>query len=162
MNRLDTRIESFYFSCPKCGNKGKATEIYYVGEINDYGGFILKCKKCDCEFFLQIQNPSNDIESNIRGDFEIVGILDFEFEDDKKKAESLEKASNVVVIKGEEELTFLRDAWKAKPSFNINKTDKVFICQNCKVNIENLIFMNIDANLPIINKIYKLDFAILS
>jgi len=155
MNGLNTRIKSFYFSCPKCGNKGKATEVHYVGGSNDYGGFILKCKKCDCEFFLQIQNPSNGTESNVYGDFEIVEILDFEFEDDKKKAERLEKASNIVVIEGEDELTFLRDAWKAKASFNVNEVDKIFICQNCKVNIEDLIFANIKENLSAINKIYK-------
>ncbi len=155
MNGLDTRRKNFYFSCPKCGNKGKTIEIRYVGEINDYGGFILKCKKCDYEFFLKIQNPSNGMESNIYGDFEIVEILDFEFEDDKKKVESLEETSNVAVIEGEEELTFLRDAWKAKPSFNVNEIDKVFICQNCKDNIENLIFIDINGNLLIINKIYK-------
>jgi len=152
----DIRIQSIYFSCPRCGNKGKATEIHYMYGINDYGGFILKCRRCNHEFFLQSQNPSDGPESTVDdGDFNIVEILDFELENDKKKADDLEKSSNVVLIEGEEGMPFLKDAWEAKTPFNINEEDEVFICKNCKVNIEGPIFANIEKNLPIINEFYK-------
>ena len=153
---INTNIRNFYFSCPNCEIQGKAREIHYVGGINDCGGFVLKCKNCNKKFFLQIKNPFTNSESVIYGnDFEIEEILDFEYEDDRKKANILDKASNLIVINGEEEIPFLKDAWKVKPQFNINENDKIFICSNCKNNVEKLIFDNIEKNLSSINKIYK-------
>lgn len=155
MNLIDTRTTSIYFSCPDCGNKGKAIEIHYAGGINDYGGFVLKCIKCNCEFFLQCQNPSTGMESRVLRGFGIVEILDYEYGEDKKKAKSIKNASNVIVISGEDEFPILKEAWNLDIAFNINEEDKIFICENCDVNMENSIFTNIEENLPIINKFYK-------
>jgi len=152
---MDIRTTSIYFSCPDCENKGKATEIHYVGGINDYGGFILKCPKCDCQFFLKCKNPSEGLESRVNSAFNVIETLDYEFKDHKKKAESLKNASNVIVIAGEDEFPILKDAWNVDVVYNINEEDKIFTCENCDVNVENLIFTNIKENLPVINKLYK-------
>ncbi len=48
-----------HFSCPHCkSEKGKASEIKYNGGVNDSGGYILRCKKCNTKFFLLLRNPS--------------------------------------------------------------------------------------------------------
>ena len=155
MNLIDTRTTSIYFSCSDCGNKGKAIEVHYAGGINDYGGFILKCNKCNCKFFLQCQNPSTGMESRVISDFELVEILDYEFDEHKKKAKSLKNPSNVIEIAGENGFPILNDAWNVDVVYNINKEDKIFICENCDANVEDSIFTNIKENLPVINKLYK-------
>jgi len=154
MNLIDSRITNIYFSCPDCKNKGKAVEIHYTGGINDYGGFTLKCKKCGCKFFLKCQNPSTGMESRIISGFDVDEILDYAFDDHKKKAKKLKNASNVLVIAGENEFTILNDAWNTKVSYNTNEKDKIFICENCDSNIERSVFANIKENIHVINKFY--------
>jgi len=155
---LETDIKRFYFKCSNCENKGEAVEVHYKGGINDKGGFILKCNDCSTEFFIQMKNPSPTFESRIVShNFEVVRIVDFFFDEEKQLIENDFKdkaARDILVISGQEEMPILKGAWKLKPEFRIDSTDKIFICPNCKTNIESEVYSDIAKNIGLINSEY--------
>jgi len=156
---LQTDIKRFYFKCSNCENKGEAVEVHYKGEVNDYGGFIIECNSCGSESFIQIKNPSDSFESRIVShNFKVVRIVDFYFEEEKQLIKDNYKdkqARDIIAINGQEEMPLLKGAWKSKPEFRIDSTDKIFICPNCKANIESESYNDIAKNIDSINSEYK-------
>jgi hypothetical protein len=155
---IETSIRNIHFECANCDQKGEAVEIIYTGGINDTGGFVLKCKECLQESFLSCKNPSDGFESRILSDnFELIRILDFDFEDDKSEFETIystKLVKNVLQISQQAEMPLLKNAWKIKPEYRIDLSDKIYTCSSCKKNIENEIYRDISLKIKNINVEY--------
>jgi hypothetical protein len=44
--------------CGHCGNNIRINIVHFSGGINDYGGMIIKCDKCNCFSHVNCKNPS--------------------------------------------------------------------------------------------------------
>ncbi|NPA14529.1 MAG: hypothetical protein GXN97_05020, partial [Aquificae bacterium] len=155
-------FSNVYFQCPKCGEKGEASQRKYLGGVNDRGGVILRCEECKSEFFLPLLNPS---QARISSKFKIVKFLDFDFEEDIEESRKYKQATNVVTIVNEENFPLSKNAWNLKVNYpwDLSEDEKVNIykCKNCNQSLEPLILEKVERkSLEDLNRSYRNYFNI--
>ncbi|NBB28856.1 hypothetical protein [Cellulophaga sp. BC115SP] len=143
---------SIYFQCSSCTNKGEIDEVVFKGGINDEGGFILYCNQCNTTFFIEAQNPIHNIGVGSRiigNNFTVKDITDFSW------SNNYPTAREIITTTGQDSNPIFKNAWQVNPIFSINHNDKIFICSECKNNIEKEVFNDLENNLDLINNDYE-------
>jgi hypothetical protein len=86
-----TESATMTFECmnPKCGNGFTARIIEHKGGMNDYGSWIVKCKKCNEIFAIYIGRDVND--SSLTSGGQILGKYDNEVYSDEQIDEAVKK-----------------------------------------------------------------------
>jgi hypothetical protein len=79
-----TESATMTFECvnPKCDNGFKARIIEHKGGMNDYGSWIVKCRKCNEIFDIYIGRDVND--SSLTSGGQILGKYDKEVYSDER------------------------------------------------------------------------------
>lgn len=123
--------------CGWCKNNIRLNIVHFSGGINDHGGMIVECEKCNKNSYYQCENPA---ESDIVLGGRKIDSWDNEIEDQddfvKKTYHEIRKAANSLKIVGE----------LPKRSFTFNyNAPHVYFCNKCGHEIESL--ANNDFNL---------------
>jgi hypothetical protein len=86
-----TELSTMNFECinSKCDNKFQARIIEHKGGMNDYGSWIVKCKKCNEIFDVYIGRDVN--ESSLVSGGRVLGKYDKESYSAEQIAEEVEK-----------------------------------------------------------------------
>ncbi len=84
--------------CGHCGNNIRINIVNFIGGINDYGGMIIKCEKCNCFSHINCKNPfeSSVLKGGVKEDCwdkEITSIRDI-----VKKYPSCKPTTNGLVV----------------------------------------------------------------
>ncbi len=80
------RHEDVFLTCPNCESEIKVSKNWTAGGVNDYGGWVLKCKKCSHPFAFHLGRDI--LDSNVVSGAEIIDSYDDEL---KNKHEVLAK-----------------------------------------------------------------------
>lgn len=51
---METEHSTLTTKCPQCGNQIVINKVWYPGGVNDYGSFVLECKKCKHVFEVSV------------------------------------------------------------------------------------------------------------
>ncbi len=150
-----------YFECPYCkSQKGRASEIRNIGGVNDSGGYILLCKKCNEKFFLTLKNPHPTESCPLDNNFTISEIIDFET-DSEEEIMSKYKIAKKLTISELQDNPMLKNSWGVKKyAPQINEEDRIFLCQKCNNNVEAEIYNYIKEHQEEINGAYKTYFNV--
>jgi len=149
MFRLKEGYEVF-FSCPKCGNKGKISGSIYPF-YNDWGKVLLRCNKCNGEITLFLLNPD---ELYLKDDsFVKINVLAPNVDDRREEEHCLELATDILFLLRREEIPFLKGAWKVLPKYE-KGSKEIYCCPICKSGLEQTIYSDIEQNIDAINREY--------
>ena len=85
-----TESATMTFGCEntKCDNKFTARIIEHKGGMNDYGSWIVQCKKCNEIFSVYVGRDVND--SNLTSGGQVLGNYDREMSADEKIEEEVQ------------------------------------------------------------------------
>lgn len=145
MINMMTEYSEVHFECPYCkSEKGRASEIKYIGGVNDSGGYILLCKKCNKNFFLPLKNPGHLESCPMDDNFKISEIIDFDI-NSKEEIMSEYKIAEKLTISEPQGNPLLKNSWGVKKwAPQINEEDRIFLCPKCNNNVEAEIYNHIE------------------